>query len=169
MHCSFLFLKSERPFLFFCFWWLFGYFFFFFLSRGAVGGFHLLSFFRSSLSFLLFLYTVMCLFSCGHTLALVQFFFFLFFPLYVYVCVFSRFTQAQSFFFSLAFAPRRHLSTCLYLSLSVSCSLFLFVLFLLFFFLGCLEYCSFHPVNQFLSLAAFFFFLLSSIRELIAW
>ena len=158
MHCSFLFLKSERPFLFFCFWWLFGYFFFFFLSRGAVGGFHLLSFFRSSLSFLLFLYTVMCLFSCGHTLALVQFFFFCFF-LCMCMCVCFHVSRKRnpSFFF-LAFAPRRHLSTCLYLSLSVSCSLFLFVLFLLFFFLGCLEYCSFHPVNQFLSLAAFFFF-----------
>lgn len=112
MHCSFLFLKSERPFLFFCFWWLFGYFFFFFLSRGAVGGFHLLSFFRSSLSFLLFLYTVMCLFSCGHTLALVQFFF-VFSFVCVCVCVFTFHASAILLFFFSFRSP----SPSLYLSL----------------------------------------------------
>lgn len=86
--------------------------FFFFLSRGAVGGFHLLSFFRSSLSFLLFLYTVMCLFSCGHTLALVQFFF-VFSFVCVCVCVFTFHASAILLFFFSFRSP----SPSLYLSL----------------------------------------------------
>lgn len=168
MHCSFLFLKSERPFLFFCFWWLFGYFFFFFFESRCCW------WFPSSLVFS-FISVFPFVFVHGHVSFFLRayacfsaVFFCFFLCMCMCVCFHVSRKRNPSFFF-LAFAPRRHLSTCLYLSLSVSCSLFLFVLFLLFFFLGCLEYCSFHPVNQFLSLAAFFFFLLSSIRELIAW
>lgn len=61
------------------------------------------------------------------------FFFCFFLCMCMCVCFHVSRKRNPSFFF-LAFAPRRHLSTCLYLSLSVSCSLFLFVLFLLFFF-----------------------------------